>query len=299
MIYLGLKPDDKRQVVEQYITHNSIKKVFALGVERHQFDVADIEWIEYSDIIQYRTFYRLLQDIDQRTLVVVNECLRSQNRYDLTFNCIRHFLRQTSHHLIFQYLPIIEQPNDFMTLFDWDTQSRWKPVQLAEAPLHEAAVVCQQVNVNLHPIAVKTDDRTKMAYETEKRQLIDGIGLRDPHTIPRNLYLMGGKAKLAWAQLVGRGLFDESRWFIGRNSRFRLPNLQTYRADAYKHAPYTAFELPHNFLDFIDFLYLSGQTDIDVLVSDLKVDAWYWERYQKWRERLGQIYAQISRGDCS
>lgn len=297
MILLGLRPDAKREAIEHYVSTHDVKKVFCLSAKRHQFDIDGVEWIEYNDIIQYRTFYRLLQDVDQRTLVVLNECLRSQNRYELTYNCIRHFLRQTSHHLIFQYLPMIEQPGDFMGLFDWDTQSRWKPVQMADAPLHEASIVCERIDINLRRIDVQTDDRTKAAYEAEKRRLIDNIGLRDPHTIPRNLYLMGGKAKLAWAQSASGGLFNDSRWFVGRNSRFHLPNQQTYRADAYNHAPYTAFELPHNFLEFTDFLYLSGQTDVDVLVSDLKVDQWYWERYQKWRERLGQVYAQISCGD--
>jgi hypothetical protein len=87
--------------------------VFILGHPFHRIDIDDAEFIEYNELIECRTFYRLLQEIDQRTLVVLNECLRNQNRYDLTFNCIRHFLRQTSHHLIFQYA-IIEQPSDLL-----------------------------------------------------------------------------------------------------------------------------------------------------------------------------------------
>lgn len=294
MIYLGRGAAEKAPLIKEHIAKHDIKRVFILGHPFHRIDIDGAEFIEYNELIEYRTFYRLLQEIDQRTLVVLNECLRNQNRYDLTFNCIRHFLRQTSHHLIFQYLPIIEQPSDFMTLFDWDTQSRWKPVQLADAPLHEATVDCRRIDLELRPVAITTDDRTKTAYQVEKRRLIDNIGLRDPHTIPRNLYLLSGKAKLAWAQSANGSLFDESRWFVGRNDRFKLPTMQTYRAGTYDHTPYTVFELPHNFLEFIDFLALSGQTAMDVLVADLKVDAWYWQRYQEWRNRLAEIYAQIS-----
>lgn len=294
MIYLGRHNKDKLLIINRYTATNSIKRVFVLGHSFHRLDVADGEFVEYNELIEYRTFYRLLQEIDQHTLVVLNECLRNQNRYDLTFNCIRHFLRQTTHHLIFQYLPLIDQPSDFMTLFDWDTQSRWKPVQLADAPLHEAAIDCRPIDIRLNPINVATDDQTKAAYQTEKRRLIDNIGLRDPHTIPRNLYLMSGKTKLAWAQSTNGGLFDDARWFVGRNDRFKLPTMQTYRAGVYEHSPYTVFELPHNFLEFIDFLALSGQTEMDVLVADLKVDSWYWQRYQEWRKRLEQIYSQIS-----
>ena len=35
-----------------------------------------------------------------------------------------------------------------------------------------------------------------------------------------------------------------------------------------------------------DFLTLSGQTDFPVLVTDLKVDHWYFERYTNWVNRI-------------
>lgn len=294
MIYLGRNGHEKIPLINDYVQTYDIKRVFILGHSHYRIELDNAEFIEYNEIISYRIFYRLLQEIDQRTLVVLNECLRTQNRYDLTFNCIRHFLRQTSHHLIFQYLPIIDQVSDFMTLFDWDTQSKWKPVQMKDAPLHEATIDWRRIDITLTPIPIATDDRVKTAYQAEKRRLIDNIGLRDPHTIPRNLYLLGGKAKVAWAQSTKDGLFADSRAFVGRNDRFKLPSMQTYRSGSYPDAPYTVFELPHNFLEFIDFLSLSGQMEVDVLVADLKVDQWYWNRYQEWRDRLEQVYSQIS-----
>ena len=72
-----------------------------------------------DEIIQYKFYYRLLQEIGKDTLLVVNECLRMQNRYDLTYNCLRLFLQQTPHALVFQYLPIIDTIADFMVLFDF------------------------------------------------------------------------------------------------------------------------------------------------------------------------------------
>lgn len=80
---------------------------------------------------------------------------------------------------------------------------------------------------------------------------------------------------------------------IGRNNRFKVDTLQTYKEDTYAHT-YTVFEFPHNFIDFADFLALSGQTELDVLVADLKVDQWYFQRYAQWTERLNEAYASLS-----
>ena len=94
MIRLGLSDDEKRACVARYRSEHGIGKVFILSPARFVFACEDSEQIEWAQIIQYRHFYRLLQEIDRSTLVVVNECLRTQNRSDLTYNCIRHFLQQ-------------------------------------------------------------------------------------------------------------------------------------------------------------------------------------------------------------
>ena len=132
-------------------------------------------------------------------------------------------------------------------------------------------------------INVEVDAKLLKEYERTKQKLIDEIGIRDPHTIPRNLYLMSGKAKLGSVEVGGL--------YIGRNNRFKLPNFGTFRDEEFSKA--TVFELCHNFINFADFLVLSGQRQSDVLVADTKVDRWYFDRYVKWAERIGDAYNSI------
>ena len=70
------------------------------------------------------------------------------------------------------------------------------------------------IAIEIAGVAVETNAKLRMAYAQNKRKLIDRIGLKDPHTIPRNLYLMSGKAKLS--HVMGE------RNYIGRNNRFKL-----------------------------------------------------------------------------
>src|SRR5690606_4156168 len=202
----------------------------------------------------------------------------------LTYNCIRNFLNQTTHQLVFQRLPIIDTIEDFMVLFDFDTRSRWKRAPFSPDLLSEVQLHVAPLPINFWRLDVPTDDRTKEAYQREKQKLIDGIGLKDPHTIPRNLHLFAGKAKL---KHVDTGLA-----YVGRNNRFRLSNLKTYD-EAYGGEGWTIFEFCHRFIDFSDFLAQTDSREINALVSDLKVDEWYFERFRAWGRRLDDAYAAL------
>jgi hypothetical protein len=217
-------------------------------------------------------------------LLVINECLRTQNRYDLTYNCIRQFLQQTRHQLIFQYLPMIDGIEDFMILFDFDTRSQWKREPFSTDLLSNAEVLINPIVPKFQEQQVETSAKVKGAYEKKKAELINGIGLKDPHTIPRNLYLTTGKSKLAQV--------NEAQHYVGRNNRFKLPNLVTYRDESFPER-YTVFEFCHNHLEFNDFLALSGQVRLPVLTTDLKIDQWYLQRYREWVVRLETAIAAI------
>ncbi|MFA5922343.1 MAG: hypothetical protein WC856_13790 [Methylococcaceae bacterium] len=287
MIFIGLTDPEKNTRIMNYCESHAIDKVFILSPKKFYFDCEfeNSEVIEYADIIEYRYFYRLLQEINSSTLIVINECLRTQNRYDLTYNCIRHFLNQAKHQLIFQWLPLIDDIQDFMILFDFDTRSRWKREKFDIDLLENCRIEIQPKRIELNRIDVTTDATLKNAYQREKTKLVDGIGIKDPHTIPRNLYLMSGKARMQ------RVVIGEH--YIGRNDRFKI-GMQTYKESAYQDTPYTVFEFPHNFIDFADFVALSKQTVFNVLVAGLKVDDWYFDRYNQWTKRLNDGYANLS-----
>jgi hypothetical protein len=289
MIFLGLTDTEKEERLTKYCQTNSIQKIFILSPNRFRpsFNLpCETEHIEWSQIIEYHFFYRLLQEIKNSTLVVVNECLRTQNRNDLTYNCIRHFLNQTKHQIIFQYLPLIDTFEDFMTLFDFDTRSRWKRESFRTDLLNECTLEIKPINLSWNATLIQTDSKTKEAYSREKNKLIANVGLRDPHTIPRNLYLISGKSKIKH--------ISPNLQYVGRNNRFNLNNLHTFKEITTKEN-FTVFELCHNFIDLIDFLTISRQTHIPILVSDLKVDQWYFERYQNWDQRLKDAYSALQR----
>jgi hypothetical protein len=291
MLFIGSSINQKNLEILAYCQKNSIKKVFILSPSKFQFacEFENHEQIEYNEIIMYKYFYRLLQEIDNNTLLVVNECMRTQNRYDLTYNCIRNFLNQTKHQLIFQYLPIIQSIEDFMILFDFDTQSRWKREKFDTELLISNSVLVTEKSIELHKIFAPTTNKTKAIYEQEKEKLIKEVRSnvdKDPHIIPRNLHLIGGKEKLA--------KIENNKKYIGRNNRFKLPNVQTYKENSYE-GNYIIFEFCHNFIDFTDFICLSKQDKIEVLATDLKVDEWYFERYQNWLNELKNAYTKIHR----
>ena len=295
MIYIGYADKQKRAEIANYRAQNSIRKIVVISADEFPLQVPGTDQVKYSDVIMYVTFYRLLQEIDKDTLVVLNECLRTQNRYDLAYNCIRNFLNQTTHQLIFQQLPQIDTQDDFMILFDWDTRSRWKrrpfdPFLIAQ----ESKVTVRPLPVGFHRIDIPTSEKTRSKYKQEREKLFRDLGNKDPHTLPRNLYLLGGADKMAHIDANNTPLFGtDSRQYVARNKRLNSDQIVTYD-EVQAGQEYTVLELPHRFIDYSDFIQRTGQATADVLVADLKVDQWYFQRYQEWSERVHATYASLS-----
>ena len=295
MIYFGLNDDEKRGCVERYRADHGIRKVVVISADDFPLPIDETDQIKYSDVIMYVTFYRLLQEIDDRTLIVINECLRTQNRYDLTYNCIRNFLNQTSHQLIFQQLPQIDTREDFMILFDFDTRSRWKrrpfdPFLIGQ----EARVEIQRLPVNFERVDIPTSEKTREKYTQERRRIFRDLGSRDPHILPRNLYLLGGMDKLRYIYANDMPLFSAAcgSW-VARNKRLGSDKIVTYD-EVQSGQSYGIVELPHRFLDYCDFIQRTGQAASRVLVADLRVDHWYIRRYTEWSERIHETYTSLS-----
>jgi hypothetical protein len=286
-ICLGFSAEEKLEKIERYRKEHGIAHCVVLSPARFALDAPDAESIEWAEIIQYKFFYRLLQEIDHRTLIVINECLRTQNRHDLTYNCIRHYLNQTRHQLIFQHLPIIDTIDDFMILVDFETRSRWRRERFQRDFLRGLVLEAKPIDLKLCPLTLPADDRLREKYDAEKRKLFDNIGLKDPHTIPRNLHLLGGSRKLQAVR--------PDAHYLGRNNRFKLDNLSTFKDYAPRPSiqALTVFEPPHNFIDFSDAVTLSRQERFDVLTTDLPVDRWYMERYTDWTRRIEDAYANF------
>lgn len=288
MIAIGYSQEQKQAAVTRYRAEHDVRRVVVIAPAQFPLEIAGAEQLTWAEVIEYVHFYRMLQETDGHTLIVLNECLRTQERYDLTYNCIRHFLNQTRHQLIFQRLPQIDTREDFMILFDFETQSRWKRSRF------DAAMVREQAQVELAPlplgltcIDVPTSEATRRQYACERERRFAELGAGDPHTLPRNLHLIGGRDKLAWIDA------QPARRYVARNGRLKRESIVTYDAVTADEAPYTVLDCPHRFVDWCDFLARSGQSHADVLVADLKVDRWYFERLTGWKERVCGTYADL------
>jgi hypothetical protein len=292
VILLGYDDEDARAEVVRYCETHPIRRVVVIASERFlpmwTLPVPH-EVVAWSDVIRYVFFYRLLQEIDGDTLVVVYECLRTQDRHDLTYNCIRHYLHKTPHRLIVQRLPIIDDVSDVMTLVDFATDSRWKREQPRAEILRAVEWSVRDIAVSFDAVDVATTAKERDAYARQKRALIDGLGVGDPHTIPRNLLLLAGRAKARWVAASG----DSSRRYLGRNARLGIETLDTYDEAVRERAPYTVLEFCHRFIDFSDVVTATGQATYQALVTDLKVDRWYFDRFVAWAGRVRDAYSAI------
>jgi hypothetical protein len=293
VIYLGLTGAEKADAIRAYVAEHRPGKVYVISPRRFQIpgwteEMTEPEtecdgtrrlFIDWPSVIKYRYYYRLLQEINGDTLVVINEGLRTQNRHDLAYNCIRNYLNQTQHVLVFNTLPIIDQPDDVMVLIDWTTRSRWRREPFSPAMLSEVRVRVRALVPSFEAIHVQVDAKTRTIYAAEKDRLLAEVradGDKDPHVLPRNLALVSGRAKLAAR--------SSDRRYLGRNDRFKVPGLETYREVATE-GQRTLFELPHNVIDYADALAITRAPHAPVLVADLPADRWYFERAQGWARR--------------
>jgi hypothetical protein len=285
MIRLGLRNAAKHEIVADYARREQISKIVTFSPPRFRLGLdpgCPWEQVDWDEVIMYRTFYRLLQEIDSTTLLVINECLRTPNRAELTYNCLRNYLTRTEHQIVFNCFPAIESPNDFMILADLDTRSRWRRSKLSEAG-EMFDVEFADVAPAVTAIEIETDAKTRAQYAKKKRSLIDGIGSKDPHTIPRQLHLLAGKHK-------AREAGDRGGLWVGRNARLKVDEFATYGEAT---EPRQVLEFCHSYREWSDYLTASGALEVPALVSDLKVDRWYLERFQTWTEMQRDAYAAI------
>ena len=189
-IYIG--EYDKSKIVNEYISNNKIDKVYIIG-DDISIDFENKENIKFSDTIMYKYFYRLLQEINKNSLIVLNECLKKQNRYDLTYNCIRRYVLQTEHRLIFNYFPIIKEQDDFMILYDMLQNNPFLKEPYKYITKFENVEVGKVV-FEVNKTDVVLPDECEAEYEHEKEAVIGQVN-KDPDIIPRRLLKFSEKHK--------------------------------------------------------------------------------------------------------
>ncbi len=299
MIRIGLSEQEKQKLVNKYCQEYGIKKGFVLYFKKFKPDFSvpcEIEYIEYSDIIMYKFFYRLLEEIDDDCLVVVNECLRTQNRSELTYNCAHHYLNQTKHRVIFEYFPFIEDEQDLMILLDFLNKSKYYGKSFSEDFLAEENIKVKPIPFYFAAEKIAINDKQAEEYERKKEALFANLGKKDPDTVPRNLHLFVGKYK--------KPHIRPDQQYIARNGRYNKPNVATYQKYNFSN-PKTLvtteegidciiLDFAHRRLDFNDYLKISGHRKLKFLSTGLPVDEYYNEEFINWWQRVSDFHAKAS-----
>ncbi len=285
MIFTGLTDQQKRKEIEVYASKYKVKKIFVFYPDKFSLKIEGAQMVEYKEIIMYRTFYSLLEEIDDSCLLVFNECLRTQNRSELTYNCAHHYCNQTPHKLVFEYFPFIEDKDDFMILLDLLDKGRWRGKAFDYLFLKNNPVKVRPRRVKMYPVNVEITDNDTARYEKRKQSLFDNLGEKDPDTIPRELQLLAGDIK--------KKVLSEQELYVARNKRFKLDNVLSY-TEISGRGDYTVIDTHFRRLDMNDFLKVTGMSKITYLSTILPIDHHIITSFTKWRARLEAFYAQAN-----
>lgn len=284
MIYLGYSNSEKTEIINRHINANSFDRVYFITHEKFILDIDKVEVVTYNDIIEYAYYYRIIENTTQRSLIIINELLRDRNRKNLTFNCIRTFLNNTNNILVFNFLPIIDNREDFCSLFDFATQNRFKYSKFDDLDLNETQISCKIKPIKLNFIDVQIDMFASERYFEYKKKLFESFVKKDPDVIPRELQLYASRFK--------ENAIIKTKKYIARNKRIKKDNILSYK-ELMSEGEYTIFDIPFNNIDFIDFLYFSKQTEIEILTSVLKIDGFFKSRLINFKNELEYVYSKI------
>ena len=288
MIVLGTRTCDKTGVIERYIAHHpEVKHVIVFSpksTSQYMPEAGDFSFEHYAweDIIMYKVFYPLLEKIDNSYLVVMNEIMRTRKRSDLTYNCLKHYVNQTSHIILFQYFPIIEDTSDFMILLDLEHPGRFRNMKFSLDLLDDVKIVGIDMRPDLEIITIPSTQE-ESRYKAEVAHLFDSLGSKDPDTIPRNLELWVGKIK---KKHIG------NETYIARNKRYGLENVISIKDAIQTGTRGIIVDMPHDMKTLTDYMFFANVKKLSFLSTGLSIDRYYEERSAIWHRKAGEIYAK-------
>lgn len=285
MIRIGLSVKQKQEEIRKYVREHDIKNVIVFSPKKIFMDLPELDvpirQIDYDEIIMYRTFYPLLEEIDNSYLLIANELMRDRNRSCLTYNCYAKYTNQTQHRMVFNYLPIIENRKDIMILVDFSNSQAHKGFGISEINLGEYDIQCIRRNYRINVISVPLPDGAMEEYETEKERLFDELGNKDPNIVPRQLHAWTGKFK--------KPFLEDSEKYIARNKRIK--GVEVFK-NAMPGRDYILIDMPFRRLDFNDFLRVSQHDQIRYLSTGFAVDKVYIKAFKDWVKEVESIYAE-------
>lgn len=287
MIIIGLTEEQKQYEIKKYVKENGVKNVIVFSPEKIFMKLPKLEipirQIGYKEIIMYRTFYPLLEEIDKDCLLVANELMRDSNRNCLTYNCYAKYTNQTPHRMVFNYHPIISEKKDVMILIDFDNSQMKKGFGISSISLDEYDIRCVKKDYSIDIIPVPLPNDANEEYEKEKERLFNEIGSKNPDTIPRNLHIWTGRYKVDF--------LNDDEDYVARNQRFKRKNISVFK-NAIQKKQYTMIDIPIRQLYFNDFLRVTEQEKLRYLSTGFNIDNVYIQSFENWRKELTEVYAE-------
>lgn len=284
-IWIGLGDREKLSRITEYLNQNpSIDKVVYFTENKRkplEIDFSDVEYRTWADAIMYKYFYPLLEKIDHNTLLIFDEMMRTRKRTELTYNCCHHYGNQTGHILVFEWFPMIEQPEDFMILLDFAFPYVYKGQPYSPEYLRLPEVTVKNQMEEIVSEKVEITEEIEEQYEEEKERLFKNIGNKDPDTIPRTLHI--------WCGTHCKKDAVKNRKCLARNSRLKT----TKKWTDLEPAEYIV-DFPIRQLQFNDYCKNVETKTFHFLNSGLSADEYYFKTYKEWLERLGEMYVESS-----
>lgn len=292
---IGYNFVEKKNIINSYIDDRPfIKKVYIIYYKHFEYDYdinIEHEYIEYSDTIEYEYFYRLIADIVDDCLIIIDEGMRTSNRNDLTYNCIHHFTNQTKHKLIFEYFPIISKEKDFMILLNYFDKAKYKGKSFSWELLDDINVFIKDNEIDYEVINVEITDKQREKYTNKAHRLFNELGRKkDPDTIPRDLQLYAGNMK--------KKMIKENNIYLARNKRFRLDNVLSYYD--LKHAEINSKDIDividfhYRQINFNDYLKKFDVNNVKYLSTGLSIDTYHVDKFRKFLHIIKRFREELS-----
>lgn len=175
----------KNKTIAEKIEECGAEKLVILGDPIAEFPQADC--VSFNDSIQYVHYYRLLQKIDAKTLVIWNNFFRTTNRYALNYNCARRYFQQTPNRLIFDEFPLRERKEDFMIFWDMAQPNPFLKVPYESVKnVRETAHFYPSCFPSIEIENINLPERSLAKYAKLKASTIADVK-KDPDIIPRRL----------------------------------------------------------------------------------------------------------------
>jgi len=287
-IYIGLSGHAIEATVNDYLqAHPHITQVYIFNGMGEPLTInAPCEQFTWADAITYEVYYPLLAKVNNNTLIIINNMLRTSDRYCLTYNCLRQYLTRTKHRLVFNAFPVIRQFEDLAILADFALPANVKGLRFEEMQLPEIHVTPKTIALDV--VAVKASSKTRADYEQARETLFAQASNSlsfDVHNIPRRLSLVAQKERQAQAVVYVMG---SSKQMIGRGKGCINPASLVDTGDL------VVVDPPISDNDFITVLMAHTQKTLPWLVCDLPVDHYYFTRYQDTLQAMETAYDRLT-----